>query len=120
MRKPTGHRFESRNRASKRSNEGKMKSMGTTEAREAKRSLGAGMLALPEEDVTERRHSKVFVVVPGEYGPDHKEIGELSRAEMRTLEPGLRIRVVNRLLERYLDEQDHLDILDGRRSIPMT
>jgi len=78
------------------------------------------MLALPEEDVTERRNSKVFVVVPGGSGPDRKEIGELSRAEMRTLEPGLRIRVVNRLLERYLGEQDHLDILDERRSIPMT
>jgi hypothetical protein len=79
--------------------------MSTTEAKEAKRSLGAGILSLPEEDLTERRHSKDFVEVPGESGPDRKEIGELSQAEIRTLEPGLRIRVVNRLLERYLAEQ---------------
>jgi hypothetical protein len=105
MRKPSDPRSESRSRASKRSKEGKLKNMSTTEAREAKRSLGAGILPLPEEDLTERRHSKVFVEVPGESGPDRKEIGELSRAEMRTLEPGLRIRVVNRLLERYLAEQ---------------
>jgi hypothetical protein len=70
--------------------------------------------------VTGRRRSKVFVVVPGGCGPDRKEIGELSRAELRTLEPGQRIRVVNKLLECYLDEQDHLDILDGRCSVPMT
>ena len=61
MRKPTGHQFESRSRTSKRSNEGKMKSISTTEAGEQERSIEAGMLALPEEDVTERRHSKVFV-----------------------------------------------------------
>jgi hypothetical protein len=60
------------------------------------------------------------VVVPGGRGPDRKEIGELSRAELRTLEPGQRKRVVNKLLECYLDEQDHLDILDGRCSVPMT
>jgi hypothetical protein len=105
MRKPSGSRSESRSRASKRSKEGKTKNMSTMEAREAKRSLGAGILSLPEEDLTERRHSKVFVEVPGESGPDRKEIGELSRVEMRTLEPGLRIRVVNRLLERYVAEQ---------------
>jgi hypothetical protein len=33
---------------------------------------------------------------------------------MRTLEPGLRIRMVNRLLERYLAEQGNLDILERR------
>jgi hypothetical protein len=105
MRKPSGPRSERWSRANKRSKEGKTKIMSTTEAREAKRSLGAGILPLPEEDLTERRHSKVFVEVPGESGPARKEIGELSRAEIRTLEPGLRIRVVNRLLERYLAEQ---------------
>ena len=87
--------------------------MSTTEAREAKRSLGAGILPLPEEDLTERHHSKVFVEVPGESGPDRKEIGELSRAEIRTLEPGLRIRVVNRLLERYVAEQTTSTSLRG-------
>jgi hypothetical protein len=48
-----------------------------------------------EEDLAQCRHSKVFVDVLGECGSYHKEIGELSQAEIRTLEPGLRIRVVN-------------------------
>jgi hypothetical protein len=52
--------------------------------------------------------------VPGECGTHYKEIGELSQAEMRTLEPGLRIGGVNRLLERYLDEQAHNDHFVGR------
>jgi hypothetical protein len=61
-----------------------------------------------------RRSFLFFVEVPGESGHYHKEIGELSQAEMRTLEPGLRIRVVNRLLERYVDEQGHIDLLKGK------
>src|SRR5215208_2534394 len=61
-----------------------------------------------------RRCFLFFVDVPGESGAYHKEIGELSQAEMRTLEPGLRIRVVNRLLERYVAEQGHIDLLVGR------
>jgi hypothetical protein len=92
--------------------------MNTADTREAKRALRERNLPLLEEDLAERRHSKIFVDVLGESGPYHKEIGELSRAEMRTLEPGLRIRVVNRLLERYLDDQGHLDILEGRHPIP--
>jgi len=58
--------------------------------------------------------------VPGESGPDRKEIGGLSQADMRTLEPGLRIRMVNHLLERYLAEQGNLDILERRRPYQMT
>jgi hypothetical protein len=50
----------------------KTKSMSTSETRETKRSLGARMLALPEEDPTESRHSKIFVEVPGGSGPDRK------------------------------------------------
>jgi hypothetical protein len=111
---PSGHRFEGQSHANNRSIEGKTKGMNTTETREAKRSLWERILALLEQDLAERRHSKVFVDVPGEYGPYHKEIGELSQAEMKTLEPSLRIRVVNRLLERYVDEQGHLNILEGR------
>jgi hypothetical protein len=75
MRKPSDPRFESLSSASKRSKEGKTMSMSTTETRDAKRSLGARMLALPEEDLTESRHSKVFAEVPGGSGPDRKEIG---------------------------------------------
>jgi hypothetical protein len=120
MRWPNGPGSEGRSRADNRCKEGKTKSMATAEPREAKRLLEAGILPLPEEDLTELRHIKVFVEVRGGSGPDRKEIGELSRAEMRTLEPGIRIRVVNRLLERYLAEQGHLDILEERRFIPMT
>jgi hypothetical protein len=61
-----------------------------------------------------RRFFLFFVDVPGESGLYHKEIGELSQAEIRTLEPGLRIRVVNRLLGRYVAEQGHIDLLKGR------
>jgi hypothetical protein len=39
---------------------------------------------------------------------------------MRTLEPDLGIRMVNRLLERYLAEQGNLDILERRRPYQMT
>ena len=114
MRKPSDPRFESRSRASKRSKEGKTKRMNTTETRDAKRSNREGILAVVEEDLVERPHSKVFVDVSGECVPYHKEIGELSQAEMKTLEPSLRIRVVNRLLERYVAERGYNDLLVGR------
>jgi hypothetical protein len=111
---PSGHRFEGQSHANDRSKEGKTKGMNTTETGEAKRSLWERILTLLEQDLDERRHSKVFVDVPGEYGPYHKEIGELSQAEMRTLEPGLRIRVVTGLLERHLAEQGNVELLNGR------
>jgi hypothetical protein len=114
MRGPSDQRFESQSRVSNRCKEGKVRSTNTTETREAKRSHRERILARLQEDLAERRHSKVFVDVPGESGAYHKEIGELSQAEMRTLEPGLRIRVVNRLLERYVAEQGHIDLLVGR------
>jgi len=84
--------------------------MNTTETREAKCSPWERILGLLEEDLAERPHSKVFVEVPGGYGLYLKEIGELSWAELMALEPGLWIRVVNRLLERYLAEQGQLDL----------
>jgi len=114
MRGSSGQRFESLSSASKRSKEGKTMSMSTTETREAKRSNREGILAVVEEDLVESPHSKVFEEVPGGSGPDRKEIGELSQADMRTLEPGLGIRMVDRLLERYLAEQGNLNILEGR------
>jgi len=120
MRGSSGQRFESLSSASKRSKEGKTMSMSTTETREAKRSNREGILAVVEEDLVERPHSKVFVEVSGESVPYHKEIGELSQADMRTLEPSLRIRMVNRLLERYVAEQGNLDILERRRPYQMT
>jgi hypothetical protein len=114
MRGSSGQRFESLSRARKRSKEGKTKRMNTTETREAKRSNREGILAVVEEDLVERPHSKVFVDVSGECVPYHKEIGELSQAEIRTLEPGLRIRVVNCLLERYVVGQGQNELLMGR------
>jgi hypothetical protein len=65
--------------ANNRSKEGKTKSMNTTETREAKRSLWERTLALLEQDLAEHTHSKVFVDVPGEFGPYHKEIGSSPR-----------------------------------------
>ena len=114
MRGSSGQRFESLSSASNRCKEGKTQRINTTETREAKRSNREGTLALLEEDLAQSRLSKEFVDVLGECGPYHKEIGELSQTEMRTLEPGLRIRVVNRLLERYVAEQGYNDLLVGR------
>ncbi len=88
--------------------------MNTTQTREAKRSLWERILALLEEDLDERRHGKLFVEVLGEPGPYQKDIRELSGAEISSLESPLRTRVVNRLLERYLAEQGHVDLLKGR------
>jgi hypothetical protein len=113
MTRPRSHRSERQSRANNRSKEGKAKSMNTPETREAKRPNREGILALFEEDLDGSRRSKVYVDVLGECGPYHKEIGELSQTEMRTLEPGLRIRVVNRLLERYVDELDHAPLQQG-------
>jgi hypothetical protein len=114
MRRPRHPRPESRSHDSKRRKEGKSKSMDTTGANEAMRSPGAGILALPEEDLAQRCYSKVFVEVPEGSGSNRKEIGDLSQAEIKVLEPGLRIRVVNRLLERYLAEHGHFDLLKER------
>ena len=88
--------------------------MNSTETSETKRSLWERILALLEKDLAERRDGKVFVEVLEESGPYRKEIGELSGAEMRGLEPRLRIHVVNQLLERYLAEQGLVDLLNGR------
>jgi hypothetical protein len=92
--------------------------MNSTETRETKRSLWERIFALLEEDLAERRDGKVFVEVLEGSGPYRKEIGELSGAEMRRLEPRLRTRVVNRLLERYLAEQARVDLL--KRGRPYT
>jgi hypothetical protein len=73
------------------------------------------ILALLEEDLVERCNNKVFVELRGEGGTCRKEIGELSAAEIRSLEPGLRERVVEWLLDRYLAEQGRVDLLNRRR-----
>jgi hypothetical protein len=88
--------------------------MDIMEAREAKRPLREGILPLPKEGLANHHRSKIFVEVPGGSGPIRKEIGELSQAEIRTLEPGLRISVVNCLLERYVVGQGQNELLMGR------
>jgi hypothetical protein len=87
--------------------------MDIMEAREAKRPLREGILPLPKEGLADHHRSKIFVEVPGGSGPIRKEIGELSQAEIRNLEPGLRIRVVNCLLERYVVGQGQNELLMG-------
>jgi hypothetical protein len=61
-----------------------------------------------------RTAKSVFVEVLGEHGPYHREIGELSRAKIRSLQAPLRIRVVDRLLEHYLAEQAHIGLFKDR------
>jgi hypothetical protein len=57
----------------------------------------------------------VSVEVLGGSEPYHKEIGELSQAERRSLDEGLRGRVADLLLDRYLAEQGRVDLLKGSR-----
>jgi hypothetical protein len=95
-------------------NKKEVKPMNKTQTTQSNRSLWERILALLEEELAERRNGKVFVEVPGECGSYRKEIGELSKTEIRSLEAPLRTRVVNRLLERYLAEQGHVDLLKGR------
>jgi hypothetical protein len=90
-------------------------SMNKSQTRQSKpQLLWDRILALLQEDLAERRNEKVFVEVLGKAGPYHKEIGELSRMEIGRLQPRLRTHVVNRLLERYLAEQGHVDLLKKR------
>ena len=89
--------------------------MNRTKTIEATRSLWERILSLLEDDLAERRNGKVFVEVSEESGLCRKEIGELSGTEMRSLEPRLRVRVIDQLLERYLAEQGRVDLLKGRR-----
>jgi hypothetical protein len=82
-----------------------------------RRSLWDRILGLIEEDLNERRSSKLFVEVPGEEsGSCRKEIGELSTVERRSLHPTLREYVAERLLDRYLAEQGCVDLVQRRRT----
>jgi len=93
------------------------KSMNKTQARQSNRSVWERILALLEEDLAERRRKsnrKTFVEVSGESGSCRKEIGELVSAELRSLEPGLRERVAEQLLDRHLAGKGRIDLLDGK------
>ncbi len=82
-------------------------------------SLWSRVLELIEQDLAERRSRKLFVEVRGEEsGSCRKEIGELSTSERRSLHPDLRERIVERLLDRYLAEQGHVDLVEKGALIP--
>jgi len=78
-------------------------------------SLWELILALIEQDLDQRRTRKLFVEVQGESGSYHKEIGELSTSERQSLRPALREHTVEQLLDRYLAEQDRVDLIEKRR-----
>ena len=71
------------------------------------------ILGLLEEDLAERRARKLLVRVRDESGPYEKEIGELSAAERRNLDPVLGEHVAEQLLDRYLAEQGYFDLIDS-------
>jgi hypothetical protein len=85
-------------------------------ADERKRPLWERILELLEEDLAECRDRKYVVEVRGESGPDHKDIGELSPEELKSLDSAVREWVADRLLDRYLAEQGRVDLLEKKRS----
>ena len=86
--------------------------MGNTETNRRSSLLWDRILESLEEDLAERRARKLVVRVRGESGPCEKEIGELSAAERRSLDPVLGEHVAEQLLDRYLAEQGYVDLID--------
>src|SRR3712207_372657 len=84
--------------------------MGNTETDRRRSLLWDRILGLLEEDLAARCARKL--VVRGESGPYEKEIGELSAAERRSLDPVLGEQVAEQLLDRYLAEQGYVDLID--------
>jgi|SRR5215217_2815197 len=88
----------------------------TNNERERPLPLWDGVLGLLEQNLVERRDTKLLVEVPGEESePCQKEIGELCASERRGLPPALGEHVAERLLDRYLAEQGYIDLVEGRR-----
>ena len=80
-------------------------------------SLWERILALVEEVLAERRDRELFVEVRDGAGSlCRKEIGDLSAAERRGLDPALRETVAERLLDRHLAEQGRVDLVEKRRA----
>ena len=79
-------------------------------------SLWERILALVEQDLTERRDRKVFVEVRDGPGSYQKEIGELCTSERQSLPSTLREQVTEQLLDRYLAEQGRVDLAEKRRA----
>lgn len=67
--------------------------------------------------MAERRARKVVVEVAGEPGPSYrKEIGKLSYAELRSLDPLLREHVGEQILDRHLAQQGYVDLIERGRA----
>lgn len=75
------------------------------------------VLGLVEQDLAGRRNEEMFVKVRDEDGVVcRKEIGELSAAERRGLDPALKESLAERLLDRHLAEQGRVDLVEKRRA----
>jgi len=75
------------------------------------------VLGLVEQDLAGRRNEEMFVEVRDEDGVVcRKEIGELSAAERRGLDPALKESLAERLLDRHLAEQGRVDLVEKRRA----
>ena len=80
-------------------------------------SLWERVLGLVEQDLVGRRNEELFVeVLDGDGVVCRKEIGELSAAERRSLDPALKESVAERLLDRHLAEQGRVDLVEKRRA----
>jgi hypothetical protein len=86
--------------------------MGNTETDRRRYSLWDRILEALEEDLAKRRARKLVVRVRGESDPCEKEIGELSAAERRSLDPVLGEHIAEQLLDRYLAEQGYVELID--------
>jgi hypothetical protein len=80
-------------------------------------SLWERVLSLVEQDLAGRRNEKLLVEVRDAAGVScRKEIGELSAAERRGLDPVLKESVAERILDRHLAEQGRVDLVEKRRA----
>ena len=79
--------------------------------------LWGRILGLVEGDLAGRRNEELFVEVRDWGGAVcRKEIGELSAAERRGLDPALKESLAERLLDRHLAEQGRVDLVEKRRA----
>jgi hypothetical protein len=90
--------------------------MCETQLAQGNRTLWERILELLVENLVERRDRRLVVELRGEDSPYEKEIGDHSASELRSLDPELRARVAELLLDRYLAQQGRVDLLKGRRA----
>ena len=86
----------------------------TDEDHREERPLWDRILRLLEQDLSQRRCTKLIVEVPDEAGSYEKEIGELSISERQSLHPALREHISELLLDRYLTEKGYIDLIERR------